>query len=110
MPECYTAAAPAVWPGSFMSACCGTVLPLSFTEEIQTLEGVSIAENVNAKVLKSQTGVERVYVGQAYSAGVFVYLVKRSPKIDVTVYLYHTFSVAHMSSEVDFKVHIDLTL
>ena len=48
MPECYTAA-PDVWPGSFMSACSGTVLPLSFPEEIQTLERISIAENANAK-------------------------------------------------------------
>ena len=51
MPECYTAAALDVWPGSFMSACSGTVLPLSFTEEIQTLEGVSVAENADAKEL-----------------------------------------------------------
>ena len=34
-----------------MSACSGTVLPLSFTEEIQTLEGVSAAENANVKGL-----------------------------------------------------------
>ena len=47
MSECYTAAALDVWRGSFMSACSGTVLPLSFTEEIQTLEGVSAAENAN---------------------------------------------------------------
>ena len=51
MPECYTAAAPDVWPGSFVSACFGTVHPLSFTEGIQTLEGVSIAEDANAKGL-----------------------------------------------------------
>ena len=52
MPECYTAAAPDVWPVSFMSTCCRTVLPLSFTEEIRTLEGVSVAENANVKGLK----------------------------------------------------------
>ena len=46
MPECYKAAAPDVWSGSFISACSGTCLPLSFTEEIETLEGVSLAENV----------------------------------------------------------------
>ena len=34
-----------------MSACSGTVLPLSFTEEIQTLEGVFVTENGNAKGL-----------------------------------------------------------
>ena len=55
MPKCYSAAAPDVWPGLFMSACCGTVLPLSFTEEIQTLEAVSVAENVNVKGLKQKT-------------------------------------------------------
>ena len=49
MPECYTAAAPDVWPGSFMSACSGTALPLSFSEVIRTTEGVSVAENVNVK-------------------------------------------------------------
>ena len=36
-----------------MSACSGTVLPLSFTEEIQTLEGICVAENADAKGLKS---------------------------------------------------------
>ena len=36
-----------------MSACSGTVLPLSFTEEIRTLEGVSVAENANVKGLDS---------------------------------------------------------
>ena len=51
MPECYTAAAPDVGPGSFMSACYGTVLPLPFTEEIRTLHGVSVAENANTKGL-----------------------------------------------------------
>ena len=46
-----------------MSACTGTVLPLSFTEEIQTLEGVSVAENVNVKRLSQQhTGRESVVV------------------------------------------------
>ena len=49
MPECYTAAALDVWPGSFMSAYSGTVVLLSFTEEIRTLEGDSVAENANAK-------------------------------------------------------------
>ena len=52
MPECYTAAAPGVWPGSSVSACSGTVLPLSFTEEIRTPERVSVAENANVKGLK----------------------------------------------------------
>ena len=51
MSECYTSAALDVWPGLFMSACFATVLPLSFTEEIQTLEGVSAAKNVNANGL-----------------------------------------------------------
>ena len=36
-----------------MSACSGTVLPLSFTEKIRTLEGFSEAENSNAKGLIS---------------------------------------------------------
>ena len=36
-----------------MSGCCGTV-PLSFTEEIRTLEGVSVAENANVKGLDSK--------------------------------------------------------
>ena len=64
MPQCYTAAAPDVWPGSFMmSACTGTVLPLSFTEGIPTLEGVSEAENVSAKGSSQQhTGRESVGV------------------------------------------------
>ena len=52
MPECHTAAALDVWPGSFMCACSGTVLPLLFTEEIRTLDGVSVAENVNARGIK----------------------------------------------------------
>ena len=52
IPECYIAVAPDVWRGSFMCACSGTVLPLSLTEEIQTQEGVSVVENVNAKGLK----------------------------------------------------------
>ena len=34
-----------------MSACSGTVLPLSFTEKIRTLEGVSAVENANVKRL-----------------------------------------------------------
>ena len=61
MPVCYIAAALDVWPGSFMSACSGTVLPLSFTEEIQTLEGVSIAENVNVKGLRTQNPPLKLY-------------------------------------------------
>ena len=54
MPECYTAAAPDLWPGSVMSACPGTVLPLSFTEDIQTPEGVSFAENAIVKWIMFQ--------------------------------------------------------
>ena len=45
MLECYTVAAPGVWPGSFMSACSGAVLPLSFTRAIRSLEGLSVAAN-----------------------------------------------------------------
>ena len=37
-----------------MTACSGTVLPLSFTEEIQTLEGVSVAKNANVKGLQNR--------------------------------------------------------
>ena len=36
-----------------MSACSETVLPLSFTEEIRILAGVSVAENVNVKGLEA---------------------------------------------------------
>ena len=68
MPECYTVAAPDVWPGSFMSACSGTVLPLSFTEEIQTPEGVSVAENENVKGLRKHSGKRHRYPVQPWPA------------------------------------------
>ena len=64
MPECYTSAAPDVWPGSFMSACSGTVLPLSFTEEVRTLEGVSVAQNANTKRLKDNCYVYCLLVAE----------------------------------------------
>ena len=54
MPECYITAAPDVSADSSLSACSGIVLPLSFIEEIRTLEGVAVAENVNEIGLKYQ--------------------------------------------------------
>ena len=53
MPELYAAAAPDVWPGSWVHAQ-ELTLPLSFTEQIRTLQGVSIAENANVKGLTTR--------------------------------------------------------
>ena len=44
--------------GLFMSACPGTVTPLSFTEEIRTLEGVSAAQNENAERLSHRNEIQ----------------------------------------------------